>query len=96
MRASQGRSSIELLAHLAATLPIGTAMTHLQVDSTGGSMVVLTSSTDGVMKGLAQSPLFVAPEIVGPVTRERVGNRELERLSLRFRHRVAGDGEGAP
>ena len=87
-RDSQRRSSIDLLAHLAALLPSGAALTHLQLDSVGGTLIALAPSADGVLKGISESTLIGAPEIVGPVTRERAGAREVERLTLRFVHRA--------
>ena len=36
----------------------------------------------------------IGTRIFGPVTRERVGGRELERVSLRFRHRSVAESEG--
>ncbi len=82
------RHSIDVIAHLTATLPPGAAITHLQLDSLGGTVTALASSADGVIKGLAASPLIVQPEIVGPVTRDRSAGREFDRLAVRFRHPV--------
>lgn len=87
-RDSQRRSSIDLLAHLAALLPSGAALTHLELDSVGGTLIALAPSADGVLKGISESTLIGAPEIVGPVTRERAGARDVERLTLRFVHRA--------
>lgn len=83
---SSRRHSIDVIAHLTATLPPGAVITHLQLDSVGGSLTTLAASADGVVKGLSASPLLVQPEIVGPVTRDRSAGKEFDRLSVRFRH----------
>lgn len=85
-RDAERRSSIELLSHLAAALPAGSVLTHLQVDTAGGTLIVLSPSTERVLTDLEANGRFAALEIVGPVSRERVGDRELDRVSLRFRH----------
>ena len=79
---------IQLLAHLAAALPPGSVLTHLQVDSAGGTLIALAPSADGVLKGISESTLIAMPEIVGPVTRETTGSREVERVTVRFAHRM--------
>ncbi len=85
-RGGEGRATLPLLERIGAGLPTGAAVTHLQVDSGGGTLVALAPSADGVLNGLATATAVAEPEIFGPVTRERVGDRDLERVSLRFRH----------
>ncbi len=87
-RTSERRSMTQLLAHLAAALPPGSVLTHLQVDSAGGTLIALAPSADGVLKGISESTLIAMPEIVGPVTRETTGSREVERVTVRFAHRM--------
>lgn len=95
-RSAARRSTVDLLAHLAATLPAGAAITQLRVDSAGGIVTVLGPSADALVKGLAVSPLLNALAVVGPVTRERVGAREVDRLSVRFSHANTRGVEQAP
>jgi general secretion pathway protein L len=78
------RSMLELLAQLTAVLPEGSAITTLRVDSARGTLVVLTPRATEVVSQLDTVSLLVTPEIVGPVTRETNGGRELERVTLRF------------
>ena len=84
---SDSRSAIGVLAHISRALPAGGAITDLRIDSAGGSITALTPSADAFLRGLAASPLFDSPTVVGAVTRERSEERDLERVSLRFRHR---------
>lgn len=82
------RSTIALLAQLAATLPAGGALTQLQLDSTGGTLTALAPSADLVREGVSRAPLVTAVQVVGPVTRERSDGRDVERVNLRFLHRA--------
>ncbi|HEU0013976.1 MAG TPA: hypothetical protein VFQ45_09850 [Longimicrobium sp.] len=73
-----------LLADVTAALPAGTALVAFRADSTSGSIVALAPRAALVMRPLAKVPGIVAPEIVGPVTREATAGQELERVSIRF------------
>lgn len=84
--AASRRSVLGLLADISATLPPGAAITQLQLDSVAGTLAVLAPSADGLVKELSASPLLGAPAVVGPVTRERAGAGEVDRLIVRFRH----------
>lgn len=84
--AAARRSVLELLAHITATLPAGAAITQLQLDSASGTLSALAPSADALVKELSRSPLLGAPAVVGPVTRERAGTREVDRLNVRFSH----------
>jgi hypothetical protein len=79
------RPATVLLASLARALPEGAALLALHVDSAGGSVVALSPRAGAVLTGLERVSGVVAPEIGGPVTREVVGGRELERATVRFR-----------
>ncbi len=92
-RAASRRSVLELLAHVTATLPAGATVTQLQLDSTSGTLSALAPSADALVKELSGSPLFGAPAVVGPVTRGRLGAREVDRLSVRFSHPTRTVGE---
>lgn len=89
-RRAERRSTIELLGALTTVLPEGAALTHLRVDTAGGALVVLAPSTDAVLAGLGGMTSVAGLELVGPVTKERVGGRDLERLNVRFRHAPSG------
>lgn len=79
---------LDVLASLTAALPTGSVMTSLRLDSIGGSITVLAPSADEILKRLSASPLVVDPELVGPVLMTSVAGKELNRLSLKFRHPV--------
>lgn len=87
-----------VLAHLARSLPKGSALLSVRLDSIGGTIVALAPSAASVVDGLERTPGLAAPEIVGPVTRETsptsappgapslaASTRELERVTIRFR-----------
>lgn len=90
-----------LLADLAAALPPGTALVAFRADTAAGSVVALAPRAAEVVQPLEKVPGIVAPEIVGPVTREDAAGRPLERVTVRFgidarrRARPAGS-EAAP
>lgn len=88
LRAAERHSALQLLSDLSGSLPPGAVLTHLQVDSAGGTLIALAPSADGVLKGISESRLIARPEIVGPVTREVSGTREVERVTLHFTHRA--------
>jgi hypothetical protein len=73
-----------LLADLTAALPPGTAIVAFRVDTAAGSVVALAPRAAAVVGPLEKVPGIVAPEIVGPVTREGLAGRELERVTIRF------------
>jgi hypothetical protein len=73
-----------LLAELTRALPEGSALLAIRVDSTSGNLVALAPRAASVLAPLERVRAIVAPEIVGPVTREAMGSRELERVTIRF------------
>jgi hypothetical protein len=79
------RSATLLLADLTRALPDSSAIAAIRVDTAGGTLVALTPRAATVLSGIERVPGIVAPEIPGPVTREAVRGRELERLTVRFR-----------
>ena len=90
-----------LLADLTAALPPGSAAVAFRADTAGGSVVALAPRAAAVVRPLEKVPGIVAPEIVGPVTREALAGRELERVTIRFgldleRRRAAPAEEAAP
>lgn len=91
-----------LLADLTAALPAGSALVAFRADTAAGSVVVLAPRAAVVVQPLERVPGIVSPEIVGPVTRESIAGRELERVAVRFgidaerRARPAAAQEGTP
>jgi hypothetical protein len=82
--ASERQSILALLASVTAGLPDSSAIVTLRTDSTGGTIVVLSPRAAMVVKTLDGLEEMTAPQIVGPVTRETNGNRELDRVTVRF------------
>lgn len=73
-----------LLAELTAALPAGTAIVAFRADTATGNIVALAPRATLVVQPLEKVPGLVSPEIVGPVTRETLAGRELERVTVRF------------
>lgn len=89
-----------LLADLTAALPSGTALVAFRADTAAGSVVALAPRAAAVVQPVEKVPGIVAPEIVGPVTREVLAGRDLERVTIRFgidatRRAAVTAGEGA-
>lgn len=78
------RPTTVLLAELTRALPDGAAMVALRVDSAGGSLVAVAPRAPAVLMPLERVPGVRVPEIVGPVTREVMAGREVERVTVRF------------
>lgn len=83
--AARRRSPSLLLADLTRALPARSALVTLRVDSSGGSLVALAPRAETVLTALEKVPGLGGTEVVGPVTREVVLGREVERVSVRFR-----------
>jgi hypothetical protein len=77
-------SATLLLADVTAALPAGSALVSFQADSASGSLVALAPRAAAIVQPLEKVPGIAAPEIVGPVTREALLGRELERVTIRF------------
>jgi len=73
-----------LLADLTAALPPGSAVISFRADTTSGSVVAVAPRAAGVVQPLEKVAGILSPEIVGPVTRESIAGRELERVMVRF------------
>ncbi len=84
---AQRRSMVAMLGHLTDALPDSTAVTSLRVDSLGGNMVLMSPRVMPVLAALLNVSDLEAVQSAGPVTREVIGGRELERLTVRFRFR---------
>lgn len=74
-----------VLAELTTALPADAAITALRVDTVTTTMVVLAPRAASILAQLERVPTITGAELVGPVTREMVGARELERVTIRFR-----------
>ncbi|MBW3571950.1 MAG: hypothetical protein KY467_12675 [Gemmatimonadetes bacterium] len=90
-----------LLADLTAALPAGSALVAFRADTAAGSVVALAPRAAAVVRPLEKVPGIVGPEIVGPVTREALAGREVERVTVRFgidavRRAAPGAQEAAP
>ena len=75
-----------LLAQLTRALPEGSALLALQIDSAGsGSIAAIGPHAAAIVDAVERVPGFASPEIVGPVTRESVAGKQLDRVTVRFR-----------
>jgi hypothetical protein len=84
-RFADGRqSSLAILAALADSLPDGSALVMFRLDSLAGTAVVLAPRMAAVVGAMDRLPMVTSVEISGPVTRETMGERALERATLRF------------
>jgi hypothetical protein len=85
------RSAARLLIGIDRALPASAALVAFDVDSAGGTLVLLAPRAARAVAALDSVRGIAAPEIVGPVTRETIGTRELERASVRFSLAAGGD-----
>lgn len=81
---SRRQSRLAFIGQLATTLPEGSAIVALRIDSVGGTVVALTPRAAVLVNRLDTLPSVIGPQIVGPVTREIVSGRDLERVTVRF------------
>src|SRR5690606_16601406 len=84
------RSTALLLASITDALPNESAITMLRIDTATVDLIVMSTRAADVLGALDRMPGVVAPEIVGPVSREISGDRELERATIRFRYQPEG------
>jgi hypothetical protein len=83
--ASSRRSTVRLLAQLTHALPEGSVLVTVRVDSAGGIVSLLAPRASSALASLDSVGHVNSPEIIGPVTKELVGTRELERATVQFR-----------
>jgi hypothetical protein len=83
--ASSDRSVVQLLSALTQALPDGSAIISLHVTKGDGDLVALTPRAASFINRLGRTSGVAAPSIIGPVTREVIGGRELERVAISFR-----------
>ncbi|HEV7702776.1 MAG TPA: hypothetical protein VGO46_00735 [Gemmatimonadaceae bacterium] len=79
------RSPTLILSQLTRALPDNAALVTMRMDSAGGTIVILAPRAAAALAALDSVKAVVAPEIIGPVTKEMVGSRELERATVQFR-----------
>jgi hypothetical protein len=77
-------STALLLEAITQALPAEAAITTLRIDTTTVDLVTLSPRTADVIDALADVPSLATPTIIGPVSRETVGPRELERATIRL------------
>lgn len=74
-----------LLDRLTGALPEGAAVISLRADSAAATVVALVPRAAVFLAALERMPGVIAPEVVGPVTRESAAAREMDRATIRFR-----------
>jgi hypothetical protein len=79
------RSTIGFLAQLARALPDGSVLVTVRIDSTGGVVSLLAPRAASGLAALDSVTNVTSPQIIGPVTQELLGMRELERATVQFR-----------
>jgi hypothetical protein len=79
------RSPTQFLAQLTRALPEGSVLVTVRFDSVGGAVVVLAPHAASTLASLDSVAGIAAPQIIGPVTKEVVGARELDRATVQFR-----------
>jgi hypothetical protein len=79
------RSATMLLASISHALPKEASLVAFQADTVGGTVVALSQRAALVTTALEKVDEIASPEIVGPVTSETMGSREVERVTVRFR-----------
>ena len=85
------RSPTVFLSELTDALPPTAQLVAVRLDSAGGNLVVLAPRAGEALSQIERMNDVGTPEIIGPVTREYVGQQQKERVTIRFRwHRVPG------
>jgi len=83
------RSPTLLLASLAHALPETTVLVTVRIDSAGATIAVLAPRAAAALAAVDSMGQVTSPEIIGPVTKEVVGTRELERATMHIRFGAA-------
>jgi hypothetical protein len=76
-------SSVNLLSEVTHALPTSLSLASLTLDTTEARLVVAGTRASEALAALDRAPLLVSPEIVGPITRELIGEEERERATVR-------------
>jgi len=83
------RSPTLLLASLAHALPETTVLVTVRIDSTGATIAILAPRAAAALAAVDSMAEVTSPEIIGPVSKEVVGTRELERATMHIRFGTA-------
>ena len=83
------RSPTLLLASLAHALPETTVLVTVRIDSAGATIALLAPRAAAALAAVDSMAQVTSPEIIGPVTKEVVGTRELERATMHLRFGAA-------
>jgi hypothetical protein len=79
------RSHLSLLTSLTKAFPTNAWVMALRTDSTGGHLVSLSGGAAGVLAAMDSVEGITGAVLLGPVTNEVAGAREVERATIRFR-----------
>jgi hypothetical protein len=79
------RSPTLILSQLTRALPENAALVTVRLDTAGGTIVILAPRAAAALAALDSVKAVIAPQIIGPVTKELAGTRELERATVQFR-----------
>jgi hypothetical protein len=83
------RSPTMLLASLAHVLPETAILVTVRIDSAGATIALLAPRAAAALAAVDSMAQVTSPEIIGPVTKEVVGTRELERATMHIRFGTA-------
>ena len=78
------RNWAALLAEVTHLLPPNATISQFQADSAGGHLVVFSDRAMDVLVELESSESFVTSVLDGGIGRERIGERDLEKATIRF------------
>jgi len=78
-------STVQLLGAITRVLPLDACIIAIHLDRAGGSLVALASQAARLPALVETVPQVTSVQILGPVTRERVGGQERDRVSIHFR-----------
>jgi hypothetical protein len=82
-------SMTELLSEVTNALPPGASLLALSVDSARGSAVILAVNAVAALPALDSVQLMANVRLSGPVTRERLADRDLDRATILFTLRAS-------
>lgn len=74
-----------VIATVNRALPDDAALIAFSMDSSSGSVVAVAERIVAVVGALEDADGIASAELTGPITRERLGEREMERATIRFR-----------
>lgn len=72
-------------------LPEGNAVSAFDWSGDRGEVVVLTTNTGAVLATIRRLPGVTSAELVGSVSNQSAGGRELQRATVRFAMNRGGD-----